>query len=71
MQNRSSIWLVRLSILSSRHTSKNCRYQSNLNNLIQVNITNASEPNRAIGDHTKKTILPKIYLINAHHFYQS
>ena len=52
-------------ILSSRHPPKNCRYQRNLNNLIQVNITNAADPNRAIGDRTKKTILPKISLINA------
>jgi hypothetical protein len=43
-------------ILSSRHPRLHCRYQRNLNNLIQVNITNAADPNRAIGDRTKKTI---------------
>jgi hypothetical protein len=54
-----------LVILSSRHPPKNCRFQRNLNNLIQVNIINAAEPNRAIGDRTKKTIFPKMSLINA------
>jgi hypothetical protein len=52
-------------ILSSRHPPKNYRFQRNLNNLIQLNFINAAEPNRAIGDRTKKTILPKISLINA------